>query len=375
VHWQSGSITVYGPTGGYTGEIWNQAGALWEIQCDQGLAGVWSNEKFHNGGTLQKDTTSGTTTINTIFYNSGTVDAESGTAVFNGVTTLSGGTLQFGIGSATQYGRISFPGAAGLDGNFSATLKNGFIPKVGNSFVVLRYGSETGGFNNFNLPAGANLQPNYWPGIFPLNVTNLNANSFTWTGASSSDWFDPNNWNPAGVPGTSDCINVVGGTINLTAPVTINGQLNFGGGTLSGSGLTITTNGVLNIENSLSLEGPLTNNGTVNWQAGVIYLFGDYGYTGEIWNQAGALWDIQCDQTLLPEWSDGVFHNAGLVQKDTTTGTTGFYVYLNNTGCVDSESGVISLSASYNLMAGTLAFGINDLAQGVWLAVRKTRQA
>jgi hypothetical protein len=47
------------------------------------------------------------------------------------------------------------------------------------------------------------------------------AATFTWTGGSE-DWFNPNNWTPAGVPASGDTVNFSSGTINLTAPVTIN---------------------------------------------------------------------------------------------------------------------------------------------------------
>ena len=58
------------------------------------------------------------------------------------------------------------------------------------------------------------------------------------------------------------------------------------------------------------------------------------GYTGEIWNQAGAQWNIQCDQALQSAEGNGgaglaIFNNAGSITKSVTTGTTGFYPLLN----------------------------------------------
>ena len=146
----------------------------------------------------------------------------------------------------------------------------------------------------------------------------------TWSGSVSSDWFDPNNWSPVGVPGAVDTVNFATGTINLTAAVTIGGQFNWSGGTLEGSPLTVGSNAVMNLLGSgtLSLYGPLTNEGTVNWTGNCDLLVqnynGTYGYSGGIVNQAGAIWNIQCDQTIQANGGYGgtpYFNNAGLLRK------------------------------------------------------------
>jgi hypothetical protein len=72
------------------------------------------------------------------------------------------------------------------------------------------------------------------------------------------------------------------------------------------------------------------------------------GFSGEIWNQAGALWDIQCDQPLAAESSTERFHNAGVFQKSAGTGTTTVSVSLNNSGAVRAESGTIQFTGDYS---------------------------
>jgi hypothetical protein len=69
----------------------------------------------------------------------------------------------------------------------------------------------------------------------------------TWNGSFSSDWFIATNWIPVGVPASDDIVNFTNGPITLTAPVTINGQLNWSGGMLSGNPLTIASNGLLTL--------------------------------------------------------------------------------------------------------------------------------
>src|SRR5215475_14957502 len=55
----------------------------------------------------------------------------------------------------------------------------------------------------------------------------------TWNGSDNNDWFNPTNWIPTGVPAANDVITVSNGMVDLTAPVTIAGQLNWTGGILS----------------------------------------------------------------------------------------------------------------------------------------------
>jgi hypothetical protein len=282
VNWEGGSIAVYGPAQGYTGEIWNQAGALWDIQCDQALIGEYGSEVFHNAGVVQKDTTTGATSFNVYLNNTATVHAESGTINFNSGSDL-GGVFHADTGAA-----IYFSGGA------------------------------------YTLNGAPDFQG---PGVVQFIAGNVTLNGLV----------GPLTLNGAGLSGQST--------------VTGTGTLNLVGGTLNnGSSLTIATGGVLNIEGSINVQGELTNAGTVNWEGGSIAVYGPaQGYTGEIWNQAGALWDIQCDQALIGEYGSEVFHNAGVVQKDTTTGATSFNVYLNNTATVHAESGTINFNSGSDL--------------------------
>ena len=147
------------------------------------------------------------------------------------------------------------------------------------------------------------------------------------------------------VPGSGDSASIPGGGLNVVISATNStGGLSLG----NGSSLTIVSNGVLNIEGDMTVEGELTNAGTVNWEGGDISVLGPAGgFTGEIWNQAGALWDIQCDQVLAGNYPSDTFYNAGVVQKDTTTGATSFNIYLNNTATVEADMGTISLQGGY----------------------------
>lgn len=148
-----------------------------------------------------------------------------------------------------------------------------------------------------------------------LGTSYCPAVTFVWNGSDSEDWYDPGNWTPFGVPGTNDIIDITNGTIDLTSPVTIGGQLNWSGGLMWDSELTIATNGVLNIEGSVLISNDFNNYGTINWQAGSI-CFG--ANEGGLANQSTGTVNIQCDQTM----SGGFFGNSGTIIKSAGTNTS-----------------------------------------------------
>jgi hypothetical protein len=169
-----------------------------------------------------------------------------------------------------------------------------------------------------------------------------------------------------GVPASNDTINFSNGTINFTGPVTINGQFNWSGGTLSGSPLTIASNAVLNISGSGSrmVANVLTNAGTVNWapSGGTFYVQNNNANLGgAIYNVAEGLWDLQTDQYLRCYYcgASELFNNAGTVRKSGGTGTTYHGVGFCNSSVVSVLAGTLSLGGggtvegTFNASAGT----------------------
>ena len=81
----------------------------------------------------------------------------------------------------------------------------------------------------------------------------------TWTGAVSTDWSNPSNWSPPGVPGATDAVTVGPATNepSLTGPATANqvdvigagAQLTIAGQTLTTGGFTTQTGGLLVMTN------------------------------------------------------------------------------------------------------------------------------
>lgn len=101
-----------------------------------------------------------------------------------------------------------------------------------------------------------------------------------------------------------------GGTARVTN-VTVYGHTQIeAGGVVDWAGyslqpaawLTVASNGVLNLLGTAGkyLYSPLTNRGTVTWQEGNLYVYywTNNSWFGEVRNEPGALFDIQCDRSL-----------------------------------------------------------------------------
>ena len=240
--------------------------------------------------------------------------------------------------------------------------------------------------------------------LVALAVADLRGATISWTNTSGGLWSVPANWDAHFVPRPFDAVNVtaVGNyTVTVDTNVTIlslslggasgqqtltnsaqtlsitntlvaaNGIFSFGGGTLTGGLLadqgtfnwgggtlavpvTVAAAGTLNVNGTaVILQGPLTNAGTIHWNGGgssITVYNNQAAYTGAIYNQAGALFDIQSDQSLFSAgYGFEVFQNAGTVRKSAGGGLTSVYVALTNTGLVDAQSGTIQFSGGGNI--------------------------
>ncbi|VXC40134.1 conserved exported hypothetical protein [Flavobacterium sp. 9AF] len=87
-----------------------------------------------------------------------------------------------------------------------------------------------------------------------INVTNKTQ---IWKGSVSTDWNDPNNWSPAGVPDINTCVIISNTGVNSLLSAGPNG---------SGKNLTIKPGGTLNIQNSnaLTIKEYVLNDGNFN---------------------------------------------------------------------------------------------------------------
>ena len=156
-----------------------------------------------------------------------------------------------------------------------------------------------------------------------LPIQKASALNLAWSGAVSSDWSNPANWNPAAVPTTNDTVSISSGTITA-APNSVFGTLNFSGGDLSG------TFAVRN---------------TMNWSAGNLRS-GNAGtiLNAGVWNDAAsASYNNAYGGTLAS------FTNNGIYNK-TASGTTQFQIpFINNNGTVYVSVGTLDDASALKL--------------------------
>ena len=123
------------------------------------------------------------TTFNTFFDNTGTVQAQTGVIGVQGPYTESpAATLAISLSAlppGTGFGRIQFSAKPTFAGKFALSTLNGYRPNPGDSFFVIGYPSAAGDFTTFNgldLGSGLRLAPRFAPsgmallaGSYPVN--------------------------------------------------------------------------------------------------------------------------------------------------------------------------------------------------------------
>jgi len=161
------NTSLYG-LNGHNAQIYNYG--FWIAQSSSGWQGGYNSGTtlFDNFGTFLKSGNAGTTTLdnNVMFNNTGTISVQSGTVSLS-TYNLTGGTLNFGINSLTNFGTITLAGNPALTGSISANLNSGYVPFVSNAFPVLNFASSSGAFTGTNLPPVAIWQTT----VNPTNVT------------------------------------------------------------------------------------------------------------------------------------------------------------------------------------------------------------
>ena len=232
--------------------------------------------------------------------------------------------------------------------------------------------------------------------ILPNRITNrfmpsAQAAGFTWTGVVSSDWFNPQNWSPNGVPGAQDTATINSTTVNLSSDTTV-ANLNLGGGVLTGSGI-LTVTGILNwtggdmsgIGTTLIASGAtlniggsgfkglkesrqITNDGTI------VYNTADPGDRFTWQSSAAAinnrgLFDFQVDlegSRIFGGDNRAVtnLNNTGTLRKSAGAGAVVLACGLNNNGTAEVLSGTLRLT---NLTTTSTSSGVFNVAPGATL--------
>jgi len=302
--WSAGQINFV--TGGV---LSNASIGTFDCAFDGNMAnGGGTGQAVANSGLFRKTVGAGATTIFSpiAFNNTGTVEVQSGTLVLNGGGTDIGG---------------SFTTANGTTLNLSGgthNLTNVTITGVG-TFSV------SGGTANFGGTLGGNGT---------LDVSGGTANF----GVSSAI--------------TLAQLIISGGTLGGSSSFEVSGAMSWTGGTISGFG-SVTASGGLTLSGSTKiLTGrTLVNAGTAIWSAGQI----NFSSGGVLSNASTGTFDCAFDGNMANSGGTGqAVANAGLFRKTAGTNATTIFspIAFNNTGTVEVQTGVLSLSSTYLQTAG-----------------------
>ncbi|HWD20356.1 MAG TPA: putative Ig domain-containing protein [Verrucomicrobiae bacterium] len=117
------------------------------------------------------------------------------------------------------------------------------------------------------------------------------------------------------------------------------------------------------------LAGTLTNAGVMRIQNGdlrCLAYVNEGGGPGQLYNLPGALVDLQDDSslTVYDDFSgpaSPAFINEGTLRKSGGTNTSSILVTLTNRGALDAQVGTIAVAGTFDLTGGTLRAGINSL--------------
>ena len=135
----------------------NQAGALYDIADDSGIANGFLGGSISNAGVLRKSGGTGTSIVDVPVTNSGTIAVNAGKLSFTNSLSLSPtSTLEFqlrGITPSTNFGKLNKTGTLSLAGALKIKFGSGFGPALGNSFDLLDWqDGVTGNFSSLQLP-------------------------------------------------------------------------------------------------------------------------------------------------------------------------------------------------------------------------------
>ena len=245
--------------------------------------------QVHVGGTLRKDTGTGTTVIGALIDNDGTVSAQTGTL-----------RLDRGVPTAVQ------------TGSFGATDASAHV----------RLGAL---FSQFLLGPGATL----------TGGVELVLGVFTVSG-------------PVTVSGQGNKISsgdiLGGGTLSVT------GELVWVGGSMAGTGTTaIRGSGQLSIEAAASFGVELEDSRTLRVEGNATWLNGAVRLDDAARIENLGVFDARADGAQMTAFAsrDAEFFNGGTLTKTTGTGTVNVTVPLINDGLLDVRSGRLRVDESF----------------------------
>ncbi len=315
-------LVQFGLQASDTATFVNQIGGVFDLTTDNaGLTQYdyfyYATATFDNDGLLEKTGGTGTSYIEALLTNTGTINVASGVLELD-----SGGVID---GTLEGVGTLALAG-----GTFTSSDLTGLS---GSNLLV------DGGVVDFSAAS-----------IDGTFTEIFGAASFT----ATSD-----------ITGTTS---LTGGTVAIAADQTlsVSGSASIGTATyLEGPGTLLTSGPVSLVGEMLFGDGATWSNSGTASDAGLVLFGVQVSDTVTFVNQTGGVFDLTTDTAGFTEYDYGnyataTFDNAGLLEKTGGTGTNYIEALLTNTGTINVASGVLELDSG-GVIDGTLE-GVGTLA-------------
>ena len=246
VNWFDGTIFLSGGSA----DVSNQS--VWNMLGNNVMTFSNGGGTFTNSGTLAKTGGGGTSTIGVPFFNSGTIDVQTGTVLMNGGSTFSAGSVFTGAGIAQLGG----------NGTFNGSFTTGNLDFAGSNYT--------------GVGAVLNGSADFIGGSFNGGWTVANGSSLTITGGANKSFGGGTFTNDGTVNWTDATLFLSGGGANVVN----NGDWNSSADTVmtfSNGGGSFTNNGTLTKTagaGATTIQPTFVNNGTIDAQSGTLRLDG-----------------------------------------------------------------------------------------------------
>jgi hypothetical protein len=244
-------------------------------------------------------------------------------------------SILYGGGGATFLNEGLFRKSAGTGTtqvNPGVSFNNTGTVELDTGTLLLADGASTG---SFSVDPGATL--NFATGAFDLNA----GTTFSGAGLVQFGGATVSVNAPIGIGNAVLSL----GTLTGNGTLTVDDQLTWTSGTMSGAGMTIIPSGMalfnINGSDNKYLTGrEIVNQGTIMWNSATPLWLGS---GAAILNEPGGLFDVQGDAPLLLNGGAASFQNDGMFQKSAGTGTTEINagISFNSTGSIDIPSGAL----------------------------------